>query len=141
MSMSTSTSRSKQLSQAKDDYLDLLNYAQQLGDDLWEQELINTLRHLSTVQQEEIGMTEPDDDKANDYKTERDEQDQGEVEELINQLWDQFDEINERLAEMMNRLRSEPNARERRLWNEQIWMLKMERMQLEIRLQDLISNL
>ncbi|MNW23427.1 hypothetical protein D3C74_01280 [compost metagenome] len=139
--MSMSTSRSKQLSQAKDDYLDLLNYAQQLGDDLWEQELINTLRHLSTVQQEEIGMTEPDDDMANDYKTERDEQDQGEVEELINQLWDQFDEINERLAEMMNRLRSEPNARERRLWNEQIWMLKMERMQLEIRLQDLISNL
>lgn len=141
MSMSTSTLRLKQLKQAMDDYLDLLNYAQQLGDDLWEQELINTLRHLSTAQQEETEITEPDNDMANDNKAEQDEQDQEEVEELINQLWDQFDEINERLAEMMNRLRSEPNARERRLWNEQIWMLKMERMQLEIRLQDLISNL
>lgn len=141
MSMSTSTLRLKQLNQAMDDYLDLLNYAQQLGDDLWEQELINTLRHLSTAQQEETEITEPDNDMANDNKAEQDEQDQEEVEELINQLWDQFDEINERLAEMMNRLRSEPNARERRLWNEQIWMLKMERMQLEIRLQDLISNL
>ncbi|WP_025677000.1 hypothetical protein [Paenibacillus massiliensis] len=139
--MSISMSRSKHLSQATDDYLDLLNYAQQLGDDLWEQELIHILRQLSTTHQEEVGMTESVDDMANDYNAKQDEHDQEEVEELINQLWDQFDAINERLAEMMNRLRSEPNARERRLWNEQIWMLKMERMQLEIRLQDLISNL
>ncbi|WP_051289603.1 hypothetical protein [Paenibacillus massiliensis] len=139
--MSTSMSRSKHLSQATDDYLDLLNYAQQLGDELWEQELIHILRHLSTMHKEEVGMTKPVADMANNYNGEHDEHEQEEVEELINRLWDQFDAINERLAEMMNRLRSEPNARERRLWNEQIWMLKMERMQLEIRLQDLISNL
>ncbi|MBE0343894.1 hypothetical protein E4V51_28015, partial [Paenibacillus sp. 28ISP30-2] len=59
-----------------DDYLDLLNYAKQLNDTEWQQELKEALQHQLLENGKETKDSE------------------------INALWQHFDQINDRLLEL-----------------------------------------
>lgn len=99
-----------------DDYLDLLNYAKQLNDTVWEQELKEALRHF--LQADRKG--------TKDFK--------------INALWQHFDQINDRLMVLFDLLRNSNNPTERNSWSEQIWELKLERIKLEKQIQASYSH-
>ncbi|MEC0181017.1 hypothetical protein P4H61_05850 [Paenibacillus peoriae] len=100
-----------------DDYLDLLNYAKQLHDIKWQQELKEALQHHL----QENGK------ETKDSK--------------INALWRHFDLINDRLMELFDLLRKSNNAAERNSWSEQIWELKLERIKLEKQIQASYSHI
>ncbi|ALP34845.1 hypothetical protein ASL14_00320 [Paenibacillus sp. IHB B 3084] len=94
-----------------DDYLDLLNYAKQLNDTEWQQELKEALQHQLLENGKETKDSE------------------------INALWQHFDQINDRLLELFDLLRNSNNTVERNSWSEQIWELKLERIKLEKQIQ------
>ncbi|PNQ81069.1 hypothetical protein [Paenibacillus sp. F4] len=94
-----------------DDYLDLLNYAKQLNDIEWQQELKEALRHQLLENGKETKDSE------------------------INTLWRHFDQINDQLLRLFDLLRNSNNAADRNSWSEQIWELKLERIKLEKQIQ------
>ncbi|APB71265.1 hypothetical protein PPYC1_13230 [Paenibacillus polymyxa] len=94
-----------------DDYLDLLNYAKQLNDIEWQQELKEALRHQLLENGKE----------TKDFE--------------INTLWRHFDQINDELLRLFDLLRNSNNAADRNSWSEQIWELKLERIKLEKQIQ------
>ncbi|WP_311082937.1 hypothetical protein [Paenibacillus polymyxa] len=94
-----------------DDYLDLLNYAKQLNDIEWQQELKEALRHQLMEKGKAIKDSE------------------------INTLWRHFDQINDELLRLFDLLRNSNNAADRNSWSEQIWELKLKRIKLEKQIQ------
>ncbi|WP_426453177.1 hypothetical protein ACP26L_13480 [Paenibacillus sp. S-38] len=89
-----------------DDYLDLLNLAKQLHDTEWEQELLQTLREYKRHSGAEIH-----------YR-------------MKQELWRRFDEINRRMLELYDKLKSNRDGTENWLLQEQVWDLKLERIQV-----------
>ncbi|KAA9006596.1 hypothetical protein F4V43_06540 [Paenibacillus spiritus] len=89
-----------------DDYLDLYNYAAALGDREWQNDLLEQMKTLSSVPANERSRRS------------------------IREWWVRFDEINLMLAELYQKLRDEGEEQEQCRWKEEIWELKLERIQL-----------
>lgn len=88
------------------DHLDLLNYAKQIGDTEWQQELIEKLSS-SKEHTAELVLT---------MKTE--------------ELWRHFDSINAKMLEIYTLLRNSDNASEINTLKEEVWELKLQRIEL-----------
>ncbi|AHV97587.1 hypothetical protein [Paenibacillus sabinae] len=95
-----------------DDYLDLYNYAKQIGDAQWQAELIQTLQQLKSMTEAEIR------------------------EQKIKEMWIRFDDINAVLLELFEKLRNGGSDNQARAWRERVWELKLERISLAKKLQD-----
>ncbi|MFD1774657.1 hypothetical protein [Paenibacillus rhizophilus] len=95
-----------------DDYLDLYNYAKQIGDAQWQAELIQTLKELKSMTEAEIR------------------------EQKIKEMWNRFDDINVILLELFEKLRNGGSDIQARAWKERVWELKLERISLAKKLQD-----
>ncbi|AEI41087.1 hypothetical protein [Paenibacillus mucilaginosus] len=89
-----------------DDYLDLLNMAKRLQDTQWEQELLQTLQEYKRHTAAEIH-----------YR-------------FTQELWRRFDEINRRMLELYEKLKANRDQQENRLLQEQVWDLKLERIEV-----------
>ncbi len=99
------------VTERNDDYLDLLNYAIQIGDAEWQQEILTNLKRLNHSEewQREWAVTE--------------------------QLWRQFDRINQQLLSLYDSIRetSDDSSKQRLL--EQWWQLKLERISVSRQIQ------
>jgi len=89
-----------------DDYLDLLNYAQRIGDVSWQQEIIGMLS---------------DGDRR---------QERARIELREATLWRQFDAINARMLELYRQLRETRNAHKASGIIEEVWGLKARRIEI-----------
>jgi hypothetical protein len=90
----------------KDDYLDLLNYAKQIGDVEWQNEIIQTLtKSESYIQQQTIELQ-------------------------ISHLWQRFDAINTRMLELYRQLRETTNAIVASQLLGEVWGLKLQRVEI-----------
>ncbi|AJY73909.1 hypothetical protein [Paenibacillus beijingensis] len=85
-----------------DDYLDLLNYAVQIGDSAWKEEIVQTLKQMNVP----------------DYNP---------VQELKVQLWQQYDAVIHEMLAVYERLRKS-TANEDRQAEEALWNLKQRRL-------------
>jgi len=94
-----------------DDYLDLLNYAKAINDGQWQAEIIHSLKNLKAASPEEQGA------------------------ESVNELWSRFDEINAALMGLFHKLQNNEFSVEQYRWKEQIWELKLERIELSKKIQ------
>ncbi|MCM3627264.1 hypothetical protein M3194_07795 [Paenibacillus glycanilyticus] len=88
------------------DYLDLHNYAKQIGDREWQDEIIRTLadwrEHIS-----QLAMSV----KAAE-------------------LWRQYDMINQKMLDLYQQLRLSDDSAELKTLREEVWMLRLERVEL-----------
>ncbi|MNM06845.1 hypothetical protein D3C81_168700 [compost metagenome] len=87
-----------------DDYLDLLNYAKQIGDVQWQSDILEILSELTLA--------------GEGY--DRNEE--------LQELWKDFDRINDQLLALFSNLREVPNAGMKSKWIEEIWELKLARI-------------
>ncbi|CAN7721043.1 hypothetical protein LJR153_006014 [Paenibacillus sp. LjRoot153] len=90
----------------KDDYLDLLNYAKQIGDAQWQNEIIQTLSKSALYMQQTT------------------------LEYQINQLWQRFDAVNKKMLELYRQLRETDNAYVSSRLIEEVWGLKLQRVEI-----------
>ncbi|WNR45329.1 hypothetical protein [Paenibacillus roseipurpureus] len=90
----------------KDDYLDLLNYAKQIGDVEWQNEIIQTLTSSTQYNQ------------------------QNELEIKIDQLWQQFDAVNTKMLELYKQLRETDNKYIASQLVGEVWGLKLQRVEI-----------
>ncbi|MDQ0086625.1 hypothetical protein J2T12_000019 [Paenibacillus anaericanus] len=88
------------------DYLDLLNYAKQIGDTSWQAEIVATLSKLNTP------------------KTFQETSDANEL------LWRRFDQINTSLVELFNSIRETQDNVYKQQLVEKMWGLKLERISI-----------
>jgi len=89
-----------------DDHLDLLNYAIQLGDREWQEELIGTLRERQQhVQAEWRGIQE-------------------------RELWRKYEAINRKMLVLFAQMRASANQIETRVLQDELWELKIERIRI-----------
>lgn len=95
-----------------DDYLDLYNYAKEIGDADWQADLIQSLRILTSI-------------------TESDRQEQN-----IKEMWNRYDDINKVLLELYDKLRTGGDDNQTQAWKERVWELKLERILLAKKLQE-----
>ncbi|PWW05071.1 hypothetical protein DFQ01_10554 [Paenibacillus cellulosilyticus] len=89
-----------------DDYLDLLNYARQIGDNAWQQEIINTMNDAKHRMEQES------------------------LERRREELWQQFDAINAKMLELYRQLRETENASIAERLSEEVWELKTRRIEI-----------
>ncbi|MBY9078106.1 hypothetical protein KIH86_06300 [Paenibacillus sp. HN-1] len=94
-----------------DDYLDLLNYAKQIGDVQWQSEILEVLSELTLAGED------------NDRREE------------LHELWKDFDRINDQLLALFSNLREDPNTGLKNKWIEEIWELKLQRIAASKRIQ------
>ncbi|MDT3424793.1 hypothetical protein J2Z22_000305 [Paenibacillus forsythiae] len=94
------------------DYLDLYNYAKQIGDAQWQADLLTTLKNLKNMTEAEIR------------------------EQKVREMWIRFDDINAVLLELFEKLRTGGTDIQARAWRERVWELKLERISLAKELQD-----
>ncbi|MFD1884174.1 hypothetical protein [Paenibacillus wenxiniae] len=94
-----------------DDYLDLLNYAIQIGDEQWQQEILTNLKRLNHSEEwkREWAVTE--------------------------QLWRQFDRINQQLLSLYDSIRETSDDSSKQYLLEQWWQLKLERISVSRKIQ------
>ncbi|MCD1258344.1 hypothetical protein B5M42_005740 [Paenibacillus athensensis] len=85
-----------------DDYLDLYNFAAQLGDTHWQQEIMHTLKN----------------------------KDQHVQSLLQQQLWQLFDSVNRKMLELFEQMRATQNQAEKETIREQVWELKLIRVEI-----------
>ncbi|AIQ13095.1 hypothetical protein [Paenibacillus durus] len=95
-----------------DDYLDLYNYAKQLGDAQWQADLLTSLKNFKNMTEAEIR------------------------EQKVREMWLRFDHINANLLELFDKLRTGGDDNQARAWRERVWELKLERISLAKELQD-----
>lgn len=95
-----------------DDYLDLLNYAKQINDGHWQADIIKTLKNFKHTPEGELQRVEH-----------------------VRELWSRFDQVNQMLLELFDKLRDEEDAEDSGRWKEKIWELKMERITLAKQIQ------
>ncbi|MBO9608291.1 MAG: hypothetical protein J7639_20195 [Paenibacillaceae bacterium] len=89
-----------------DDHLDLLNYAIQIGDREWQQELIGMLRERQQhVQAEWRGIRE-------------------------RELWRKYEAINRKMLVLFAQMRDSANQIETRVLQDELWELKIERIRI-----------
>lgn len=89
-----------------DDYLDLLNYAQQIGDIGWQQDILRTLQDA-------------------ERHTE-----QAALEERTEALWLMYDAINAKMLELYRELRRTANAGSVARLTEEVWGLHVKRIEI-----------
>lgn len=94
------------------DYLDLYNYAKQIGDVEWQQEIIRVLAQ-SEEETRQLVLTR----KASE-------------------LWQQFDIINKKMMDLYHQLRTSNDSSELRTLREEVWVLKLERVELSRRFKE-----
>ncbi|WP_322924865.1 hypothetical protein [Paenibacillus campi] len=99
------------VAERNDDYLDLLNYAIQIGDEEWQQEILVNLKRLNHSQewQREWAVTE--------------------------HLWRQFDRINQQLMSLYDSIRETTDDCSKQRLLEQWWQLKLERISVSRQIQ------
>ncbi len=99
------------VTERNDDYLDLLNYAIQIGDEEWQQEILLNLKRLNHSEewQREWAVTE--------------------------QLWRQFDRINQQLLSLYDSIRETTDDSSKQRLLEQWWQLKLERISVSRQIQ------
>ncbi len=99
------------VTERNDDYLDLLNYAIQIGDEEWQQEILLNLKRLNHSEewQHEWAVTE--------------------------QLWRQFDRINQQLLSLYDSIRETTDDSSKQRLLEQWWQLKLERISVSRQIQ------
>jgi len=90
-----------------DDYLDLLNYAKQLGDLTWQEEIITKLTFTS---EEMIQSLILDEKRA--------------------VLWQEFDAINDKLLEIFDEIEQSKDDTEVLRLTEKMWDLKLQRVNI-----------
>ncbi|MBP2001195.1 geranylgeranyl pyrophosphate synthase [Paenibacillus shirakamiensis] len=96
----------KYSTQRVDDYLDLLNYAKHMGDLSWQLDLMETLKTLPDLSEEEFRQA---------------------AEDL---LWRQFDEVNSKMMDLFIQIRKSADETTKQLLLEKMWDLKRERISL-----------
>lgn len=89
-----------------DDYLDLLNYAKLIGDTAWQHEIVSML---------------------NDSERRKG---QAALELRTEALWQQFDAVNAKMLELYRQLRETGNAYNSVKITEEVWALKMQRVEI-----------
>ncbi|WP_127534351.1 hypothetical protein [Paenibacillus kobensis] len=89
-----------------DDYLDLLNYAKQIGDMEWQQEIVGTLGDAEQREKQ----------SSRELRAEA--------------LWRQFDTVNATMLELYRQLREAGNANIAARINEEVWELKVRRIEI-----------
>ncbi|GGG56182.1 hypothetical protein [Paenibacillus radicis (ex Gao et al. 2016)] len=89
-----------------DDHLDLLNYARQIGDADWQREIIAVLKQAEQQTKELVLNVKAE------------------------ELWRQFDRINAKMLELYNQLRGTNDAFEIHSLKEEVWALKLKRLEL-----------
>ncbi|OCT11095.1 hypothetical protein A8709_05225 [Paenibacillus pectinilyticus] len=90
----------------KDDYLDLLNYARQIGDVEWQNEIIQTLTKSTLYIQQSM------------------------LEHKISQLWQRFDAVNRKMLELYKQLSETDNAYVASQLIGEVWGLKQQRVEI-----------
>ncbi|USB32159.1 hypothetical protein [Paenibacillus sp. YPG26] len=100
------TQAAVKLSQRIDDYLDLLNYAKQIGDGEWHTHILLTLETLYNTSEDELHK------------------------EMEEELWRQFDQINARMMDLFIQIRRSADDTTKQMLLEQMWTLKLERVTL-----------
>jgi hypothetical protein len=88
------------------DYLDLYNYAKQIGDHKWQEEIIRTLAEWKEH------ATQPD------------------MSMKAAELWERFYNINQKMLNLYQQLRSSDDSAELKMLREEVWLLKLERIEL-----------
>lgn len=88
------------------DQLDLYNYAKSIGDQAWQADILERLLHRDAYIEREI------------------------EEMLLRQLWKMFDWVNGRLSQLFRQLRLTDEETKQEELREQVWQLKLERVQL-----------
>ncbi|MGF7046731.1 hypothetical protein J2T13_001229 [Paenibacillus sp. DS2015] len=101
-----------------DDYLDLLNYAKQVGDLAWQEEIINK---LATTTEETIHSLILDEEK--------------------NVLWRKFDAINDELLELYARMEHSNDDNEKLRLSEKMWDLKLQRINIHHHISEIRNTL
>jgi hypothetical protein len=86
-----------------DDYLDLFNYAQLIGDVQWQQEIITKLTD-SALQDQEVNYF------------------------ILQDLWKRFDTINSQLIALYRKLNETTDIFQSEQIKEQVWELKQQRV-------------
>lgn len=89
-----------------DDHLDLYNFAGQLGDQEWQQQIIATMQEHKKFVNEEIRYS------------------------VTQQLWRRFDSINNRMLELFSQIKESTNSEEESVIRERIWKLRLQRIDL-----------
>ncbi|AJS59727.1 hypothetical protein [Paenibacillus sp. IHBB 10380] len=90
-----------------DDYLDLLNYAKEIGDLAWQEEII---LKLASTTEETIQSLILDEEK--------------------NVLWSKFDAINDELLELYATIEHSKNDAEKLRLSQKVWDLKLQRVHI-----------
>ncbi|OAB46099.1 hypothetical protein [Paenibacillus glacialis] len=90
-----------------DDYLDLLNYAKQIGDLSWQEEIITK---LTCTTEEALQALIQDEERA--------------------VLWIEFDAINDKLLEIFEQMEHAKDDAEQLRLTEKMWDLKLQRVNL-----------
>ncbi|MEK5057461.1 hypothetical protein BK126_10680 [Paenibacillus sp. FSL H7-0326] len=99
-----------------DDYLDLLNYAIRIDDTEWQQEIINLMKNYT---EQKKNMDTP---------------------VLRNELWLQFDALNDELLSLFKQLSLEKDEAEKAKVTERIWELKYERVMISQKLESIVNR-
>ncbi|GGH16556.1 hypothetical protein [Paenibacillus segetis] len=88
------------------DYLDLLNYAKQMGDTAWQEDIVEILSKLISPEDsiEPSGTNE--------------------------ELWERFDQINSTMLELYMSIRETSDEDHKQQLLEQMWELKLERISI-----------
>lgn len=105
------------ISERNDDYLDLLNYAIQLDDVQWQEEILESMRKLNASEE-----------TKQEWATTED-------------LWRQFDKINSRLTEIYYSIRASKDDADKQRLLEQMWELKMQRIDVSRQIKSETSNI
>lgn len=95
------------IAERNDDYLDLLNYAIQIGDLEWQQEIIASLSHWNSS-----------DDWA-----------------VTESLWREYDEITHKLMKVYETIRQSTDEQSKKQLLQQWWELKMQRIHVSRQIQ------
>ena len=95
------------ISERNDDYLDLLNYAIQLGDLEWQQEILASLSHWNT---------------SSDWA-------------ITENLWREFDRINCKLIQVYQDIRQSTDEPTKKQLLQQWWELKLQRIHVSRQIQ------
>lgn len=94
-----------------DDYLDLYNYASQIGDTDWQQVILRQL-----AEHESLSLAE-------------------QQSKLKDELWRKFDSVNNKLLELFRELRSSTNQNHTENVMEQLILLKQQRVEIRRKLE------
>lgn len=88
------------------DYLDLYNYAQSIGDTVWQEEIIAKMNRQDTLVQQELR-------RAARYE-----------------LWRQFDSINLNMLELYHQLKTSQDEEQTEELQKKVWHLRLQRLEV-----------